>query len=517
MKSEPGSTDAPELTGPATTGRPWIARSCLLLVAAVFLAWHVPLMYATAPGLDEDWFGVTGITILRSGVPRIPYLPSRDPASFCYKADVALFSLPPLSFYLQAAAHLVLGDGIGPARMASTLEGLAAACVCYGLAFRWSGDRRGAVLAATAYVASRAFLFPATTARPDMAATLFGLLAIDQGDRARLDDRARFATFAGIAAGLALLAHPFAAVPATQVGLRFLTRRRPIRRRLRDASIFSSVALAVFSLWGLLIVRDPDLFRIQFGNNVLNRAGPGLGSTLRAPLPVLAFQAGQALERIQPIQAGLYLTGLAWAVVRARRQGWGREFLWHLAASLVLLVLFEGRHPTMGYYAYPAAFASIGIGTAASDLARRLGRPSPARRVVASVLIPLGLLACFLPGAGIRALESHFKHRKDPAYDARGLARAMMADLPRESLVAVDGSFVMEFYLAGRPVVEASANLGTYDFRTSAFEYVVLGRVWKEPGSPTIEDVEFLRSYGDRDDIFSPYAEVYRRSAGGRP
>ena len=500
------TTDAGRPAGPRGD-RWWLA-----LLAAGFLAWHVPLMYSKPPGLDEDWFGVPGITILRSGLPRIPYLPSRDPTSFCYKADVVLFLLPPLSFYLQAGTHLALGDGIGPARMASTIEGLAAASLCYALAFRWSGDRRGSVLAAAAYVASRAFLFPATTARPDMAATAFGLLAVYWADRARLDDRARFPTASGVAAGLALLSHPFAVVAASQVGLRLLAKPGPIRRRLRDVAAFSALALAVFSLWGLLIARDPGLFRAQFGNNVLNRAGPGLGATLLSPWPVLAFQARQVLERLQPIQAGLYLLGLAWAIARARRPGVGREPLWHLAASVSLLVLFEGRHPTLGYYAYPAAFASIALGLASSDLAARLEGPRPGRRRASSILVTAGLLAAFLPGAGLRALGSHFRHRGDPAFDARSVARAIMADIPRGALVAADAPFVMEFYLDGRPVVEATINTETFDFRRVPFEYAVLGRPWKEPGLPVIEGLELLKTYGDRGDLFSPFAELYRRA-----
>jgi hypothetical protein len=51
---------------------------CLFLA---FLAWHVPLLYRTAAGQDEDWYGVPGITILRTGLPQIPYLPARDPKS----------------------------------------------------------------------------------------------------------------------------------------------------------------------------------------------------------------------------------------------------------------------------------------------------------------------------------------------------------------------------------------------------------------------------------------------------
>src|SRR3954462_15977597 len=100
-------------------------RICWLALAALFLAWHVPLMYRTEAGQDEDWYAVPGITILRTGLPQIPYMPSRDPGSACYKAEVILYALPPLGFYLQALARLVLGLGLGPARMTSAVAGLA--------------------------------------------------------------------------------------------------------------------------------------------------------------------------------------------------------------------------------------------------------------------------------------------------------------------------------------------------------------------------------------------------------
>ena len=502
--------------GAATDGttrhrRVWTDGAWLAAVAVVFLLWRVPLMLATAPGLDEDWFGVTGMTILRSGVPRIPYLPARDPKSFCYGADILLFALPPLSFYLQALSHAVFGDGIGPARFASAVEGLAAAFLCYRLALRWSGDRRGSILAAAAYVASRAFLFPATTARPDMAATALGLLAVFWADRCRTDDGRRWTIASGLAAGLALLAHPFAVVPATQVGLRLLLASKPWRRRITEATLFSLAALATFSLWGLLIVRNPELFRIQFGNNVLNRAGPGVGATLLAPGSVLKFQAAQVVERVQPIQLGLYGLGLGWALIAARRSDGRRELLGQLVASVALLLLFEGRHPTLGYYAYPAAFASIAVGMAASDLATwaastRMGRGGWATPVIAVVL-----LLAFLPGAGFRALESRIRHRDDPAYDIRGLTRAILADIPRDALVAVDGPFVIEFYLDGRDALLAVPNTGPFDFRPLRYEYAVLGRLWEESTALRLDGLEFVRSYGHRDDPFSPYATLYRK------
>ena len=397
----------------------WLAALALL-----FLAWHVPIIDRTPAGQDEDWYGVTGITILRSGLPRTPYITSDDPRAACYRADVALYTLPPLSFYLQAAVHLVRGDGLGSARLASALEGLATAMLVYGLGRLWLDDRRAALLGASAYVVSRPFLFPATMARPDMAATLFGLAAVGLASLGGPDPRRRHVAASGAAAGLSLLAHPFGVVPAAEVGLWLLARPGiPPARRLRDALIFGGTALAVVGLWLPLIALHPDLFRAQFLGNVIRRAGPGAGRTLLEPLSVFAVQLRRFWGYAGPPQALLFLAGMAWGLFRSPATAGGHRFRYHLAASLVLLILFQGRHPTLGYFAYPAALASLAVGGLASALAGRVERlrPSPSARLraVATGLALAALLTVLLPGAGLRTLLAHLRHRGDPAYDAR--------------------------------------------------------------------------------------------------
>jgi hypothetical protein len=286
-------------------------------------------------------------------------------------------------------------------------------------------------------------------------------------------------------------------------------------------AIFGAAALGGFALWTPLIARHPDLFRIQFGGNGLGRAGPGLGRTLLAPGAVLAFQAREIWEHAQPLQATLYLLGLAWALARARRPGPGREFLYHLAAGVLLLFLFMGRHALRGYYAYPAALASIAVGQLVRSAASRLLESIPPRRARLRRLGPAlaagALLAALAPGAGLRTLAAHLRHWDDPAYDARAFTRAILADLPADALVAADGPFVLEFYLARRPVVEAIVNPFYYDVRTEPFQYALFGRVGLEQTRPRIDGLELIRIYGERDDPFAPYAELYRRTGRAEP
>ena len=393
-----------------------------------------------------------------------------------YRADELLYTLPPLGFYIEAAVHLVLGEGLGPARLASALMGMVAVALVYGLTLAWFDDRRGAAFAAGFYLYSRAFWFPAITARPDMAAVAFGLGSVACAVRHRRAPGWRMTAAGGVAAGLSLLCHPLGVVPASQAGLTLLAGPGPLGRRILRGAGFAAVTLATAALWLPLIALHPDWFRIQFGGNVLGRAGPGLLATLRDVPSVLAFQGWQFWDHAGPIQVGLYALGTAWAVVRARRPGPGREYLFHLAAAVVLLLFFMGRHHIRNYYAYPAAIASVGVGMLAGEVAGRLERwlGRIRRRAASPLTRPAGTLSrgegmgavattCrgdaagpgARPGAGLRVVASHVRHRDDPAYDVRSFTREILADIPPEALIAVDGAYVLEVYLQGRPVVEA--------------------------------------------------------------
>ena len=423
---------------------------------------------------------------------------------------------PPLAFYLQALVHLVLGPGIGPARMTSVIAGLGAAYLVHDLTHLWFGDRRAALAAVAYYLVARAVYFPATTARPDMAAVAFGLLAVDAAVRYRRSVQPIYVILAGLAAGLSLLSHPFGVVPSTQVGLVLLAGPAGLRTRLRDVLGFSLIAALVFSLWLPLILLHPDIFREQFGSNVFHRAGPGLGSTLLAPWSVLGYQLDQIGRYLQPVQSMLYGLALAGGTLVGWLTPGARDFVFHLWASWLLLMLFEGKHPTLGYYAYPAAMTSIALGilaSRASDLLQhRLGRLPVLLRAAVPWLVLGSVLLAFLPGAGVRTVVANFRHWNDPSYDSHKLAHTIMNDIPPSSSTAVDGAFVLDFYLADRPVVEATIHRLSYDFRTRPFEYLVLRGTESSAFLPLMHDIALVRTYGDRSDSFAPYAELYRRT-----
>lgn len=485
-------------------------RAWLALIMAVVLVWQVPLFSRTRAGQDESFYGVPGMMILRSGLPQIPYIPSRDPETIYYHADEILYTLPPLGFYLEAVVHLILGDGLAQARLASMIAGLVAVVIVCDLTRRWSGSRRAAVLAAASYLFSRAFLFPATTARPDMAAIAFGLAAVWWV--ARDGRRWRDVALGGVMAGLSMLCHPLGLVPTAQVGLALLVGRQPWRRRIGEASVYSAVALAAFGLWLPMIAMRPDLFWIQFGGNVLNRAGPGLGETILGLPSVVAFQAWNALTHIGPIQGGLYGLATLWLMAEvgggADRERWGRV-LFHAVAAVVLLVLVMGRHHIRNYYGYPAALLSVPVGLMLDRAASRLGAWVGTRWATAIVAAVLGL--AMVPGSGLRVLGAHLQHWTDPNYRVGPFVDRIVADLPPGALVAADGSYVLEFFLRDRPVIEAIVDPFYFNVRLEPFEYAVFGPVGLEQIRPEIEGLERVRTYGDPSDPFGLYAELYRR------
>ena len=185
--------------------------------------------------------------------------------------------------------------------------------------------------------------------------------------------------------------------------------------------MFALIAVLVFSLWLPLILLHPDIFREQFGSNVFRRAGPGLGSTLLAPWSVLGYQLGQIWEYFQPVQAVL----TAW---RWRRFAGGLDdtrvarFRVSPLGELAPLIFFEGKHPTLGYYAYPAATDEHRPGDLRQPRQRPSLEPAGVRcRPFCSGPLPWlvfgSLLLAFLPGAGLRTLLANLRHLNDPAYD----------------------------------------------------------------------------------------------------
>ena len=513
----------------------WMLGSLLLLVCGL----RLPVILRQIPAQDEDYFAVPGETILREGIPRIPYMPSQNPKGAFYRADEMLFTLPPAYFYWEAGWYAVLGPSTATARIASLAAGLVSLVLLYWLGLRWTGSRYAAGVGVALYGLSRVLMFPCVIARPDMLCGMFGFAALAMTEFWRTDQRPRWLVAAGGLIGLGFLTHPFALVYAVQCGVWVCLTPATLPRRVARGAVLTATTIAVFSLWGILIAQKPELFRAQFFNNVLNQAGPGLSSRFVWPWPSLQTQTVLFREHAGTIQATVMLAGLAGAGLllasRWRRspsaggpaadhlevdsqQGLAR--LWWLTVSgIYLLVVCQGQHPTKGYWCYPGALMFLCVGAVLKTLLETPSRCAdvadggePASRggfglscVVAGIA-----LAVMIPGSGLRATAVYLRHWNDLDYDAPRFTRKLLAEVPEGSRLIVDPGYIFDFYRAGRDVRLGLIYGFFYDVRGTPYDYVIGGPYSIRDGVPEAVGAEFVRELGNRSDPFACSARIYR-------
>lgn len=486
----------------------------LLLILASFIVIRVPIMYRQPGGLDEEYYAIPGLTILRTGIPRMPHVPQRDPSQRFYLADQAFFAEPPLSYSWQAAFYAVLPHVYGAARLSSGVAALAGIWLVYELGRKLYHSNVAALWGAGLYSLMRTFYFPAMTARPDMLCTAFGLgalLCVAEWQTAR---KTSLLIAAGVLLGLGGLTHPLALVYAVQSAVWVFLASRGWRRILRPA-LLAITALAVFLLWLPLILAFPDAFRSQFFYNIVHPAGPGLLIRLFTPWTYLRYHAWMMAGHLGAIQTALLLGGPAVAVLldwRSDRPG--RRAAWMLAwSSVYLLAVLSGIHPTQYYWCFPTALLCVCLGRAIAAIAERWpvrGRARWALNWTAGV----ALVAVMLPGAGLRAWIAHVRHWNDINYNAPALARRMLAELPADARYTVDREFALDFFAAGRRTILAET--APYYLRADLwpYDYLILSRHGLDEHMPAAFHAELIRTYGNRDDQFACYAEVYRPARG---
>lgn len=480
-------------------------------VMTIFLVMRVPLMYRQPGGQDEEWFAVPGYTVAQEGVPRIPFVPSRDRQCVFYRADDAVFALPPAYFYWQAPFFLVLPAGYGTARLASAAAGLIAIWLVYRLGRALYDDVAAGLCAAALYGLSRVFFFAATCARPDMLCATVSLAALWMTWRWQTSGRLRWIACAGILVGLAVLTHPLGAVVSLQTAVWVAIVGCGWKHRAQSLALLVGSALAAFALWTPLIAMYPETFQVQFFNNVLNRTGPGLASRLLFPWHLLAYQAKVLWVHAQPIQFVLMAAALLIAtLLDVRRAETGPRTALALAWSgIYLLASTAGLHPSNGYWSYPGALVFLLVGRVVSWACHRWAE---AGRAKIPLTLPAGLMlvALMIPGFGLRAWVAHVRHWSDPDYNVVAFTRQMLQQYPADTRLAVDQAFVFESYLAGRPTLLACEE--PFYFRLSDFQYdyLIVGPYGRQVRIAETLPVELIRTHGNAGDLFACYAQVYR-------
>lgn len=505
---------------PAESVRPLAARvdlCALVAICAVFAALRVPLMYRLPGGQDEAEFSVPGVTVLREGIPRVPYIPSRDPKGFFYRYDEVFLSHPPACFYWQAAFYCILPPGYGTARLASGVAAILAIVLIYLAGRQLAGSRAAALWGAGLYSFARVCFFPGMSSRPDMLCGMLGFAAFASFLRWRDTQRRIWLAATALFLGLGGLTHPFAIIYAVQIGIWTLLVSGPPLRRLRHLACLVAGTMLVFSMWLFLIVPHFEVFQSQFFNNVLNRSAPGLLNRLLWPWEAIRSQTRMILEHAGPIQTAVMFGAMVMATVLAVRRRDARLLKLAVLAgsSVYLLVLFEGSHATKGYWCYPggwlflcAGWCSVWAGRKASLFCRRRIGPGRLCRA-APALVGACLLLAMLPGAGIRAWAAHVQHWNDPLYDARRFVRILLRRVPPEARAVVDIAYVLPFYLEGRSVIRAD----NHDLRAPddylPYDYYVAGPESIDHGFPRRLGSRFVESFGERENVFACYAELH--------
>ncbi len=492
----------------------------LAFVCAGFLLLRLPVMYLQPGGQDEDCYAIPGLEVLRHGSPKMPHLPARHLESIFFKADKELYSEPPAYFYFQALFYAFLPDVYGTGRLASAVAGVVVLMLVYHLTVAATGRYRAAVWAILLFSLSRWFLFPATSARPDMLCSAFGVSGIVMIFRWTQVRRYGWLVGAGICIGLGGLTHPFAIVYAIQMAF-WVGLASTGWNRVRLPLLLAMISILVAGLWLPLILREPEAFRVQFSNQFLSGAGGSLSERILFPWESIRYHwliPDGMIAHIGPWQSLLTFVPLVVMTALTFRRGNRTGLTVCLLAwsSIYLMCVIIGpHHPVFGYWGYSAAFMFVPTGMFVDELTGRIIRLSSRWRPVlmrrtAVAAIGLLLVLSMVPGSGLRTVAVLIRQRNNPDYNAPVFAKRLMDSLPEKAVVAVDTQFVFDFVVKNRNVLLATGNknyLRLEDFRC---DYLVVSRAAIDTNLTAGLPLDLISTMGVKDDLFACYCEIYR-------
>jgi len=471
-------------------------------------------MYRSAGGQDEECYAVPGLTILETGLPKLPHLPSRNPESPYYRSDEAVYLEPPLSFYVQALFYAVLPDLYGTARLVSAFAGIAILFAMARLARLSGGTPRAALWGAGLFMMSRWFYFNTIAARPDALCTLFGFLAILSTEAWTRHRTWRWLVLTGLWIGLGGMTHPFALVYAIQLAVWVFLVERGWKRLLGPLAM-AAVAVAVATLWIPLILQFPETFQIQFRNQFLHDRGGSLLLRSLWPWESIAFHVGFLWPHINPWQFLLAIGGAIACLVFSRREG--RSLLstigWlSISGAWLLCGLVGAHHPVFGYFSYPSALAFIGVGWTVDRLSRWLSERGRVGRA-AGLGFAMLLVVAMLLGSGIRVTWAYFRNWNRIDFDAPRFVEQLLARLPRDATFLVDEEFALDFIRDGRRTLAFRAIVEGAVPPSTPYDYRIEGRSTDRYFAHLRWDDNLLWTEGDPRDPYGIYVKVHRRKA----
>jgi 4-amino-4-deoxy-L-arabinose transferase-like glycosyltransferase len=503
------AVDSPSVIESRTVSR---AGWGLWLIGLLFIVSRLPSILHEPGYQDEDVYAVPGWTILHTGVPSLPHLPSRNPGSPYFKSDEIAYLEPPFFFYVQAAFYTVLPIDYWTARLPSAISGALVLVMMGRLALRAGGTTSAALWGAGLFAISRWLYFNATQARPDAMCTAFGfatLLAIESWTRSR---QWRWLVTAGVTIGLGGLTHPFALVYALQAaGWTFLVGRR--WQRVLAPLTLAAVALAVASTWLILIVQNLPVFEAQFQNQFVHSQGGSLLTRLLWPWPAVEFHVGFLWPHLGPWQFLLAVFGpiACLAFGRAEKRPLLTTIGWlGVSGTWLLCSLVGPHHPVFGYFSYPSALAFIGVGWTVDRALRWVATKGLAGRA-AAVALAISLIVSLLAGSRIRMIAEYVRHWNDINFDAPRFTARLLEKLPRDATYLVDEEFVLPFLVSGRKTIAFRAVIEEALPRSTHYDYRIQSRSTDRYFKHVAWDDQLDWIAGDPEDPFGCYVRVFRK------
>ena len=475
----------------------------VLLPIVLYIILRLPILIHAPGGQDEQWFAVPGWTVWNEGIPRIPYVPTRDRSTFFENADVCLFALPPALFYVQAPFHAVFQPGYATSRIPLFLGALAAIAITFVVARRLGASSGASLMAATLMALCRPLLFTGLMVRPDLLSALFGWICLillwKYLASGLTKPRRRTLIGSGVACGMAGLFHPFALVFAMQSGAAMVFAPGKWFAKAINLFCFGLACGGTLCLWWPLIAKFPYEFRSQFFSNVVDRAGPGLPSRLLRPWDSLSHHAKLLHEFMGPWQCGLFAAALVLASIGVWRFRPRREAIGYLAllwSSVYLTAVVAGLHPTKGYWVYPCVWLLAGF---ALFVDRAMTNGPTRSKATALAIVPVLTIALMLPGAGLRSTWLYVTHWGDPTYHADHFIAEVLEELPTEGLFLADLSYVYPLYLSGRETLLCQERQQYWGDREVDYTGILLAWEGEDAGWANQYDATFVGRFGSRD------------------
>ena len=483
-----------------STRNHWLS---LLGPVLLFCILRLPALIHQHGGEDEQFFSVPGWTVWREGIPRIPYLPTRNRETFLENADRCLMALPPAQFYVQAVFFAIFPPGYPTSRLPAFVGSLAIILLAYFLARRLGVSHGIAWLVAGLLTCTRQLMFVGISARPDALCILCGLAAVAFLICSDAWHRAWLPLTVGGLCGLAGLFPPLALVFGIQAGIAMLIAPGSLALRLRRVGLLAFSAVGVVSLWIPLIWRFPNEFRSQFFSNVLNRAGPGLHMRLLWPFPSLSHHVEQLWEIAGPWQFSMLFTILLVSTLVFLCSPTSLAFRKVLAlcwSAVYLTATVSGIHPLLGYWLFSTTLILVLLGVVMQHFEMRSSR-----------LLVIGIVGMVLTlfGSGLRSSWTYLRHFGSSQYHAGCFIKGLLAELPREGLFLADTSYVFDVYLSGRTTLYCAERQLYWGDQKIPFDYLLIASEGMDARVAEQYGAEQVRLVGSRSQPQTCFVYIY--------